>query len=100
MPPEVITVFQHSPQWETMVALAPTLAYDTILASDLPPIKKVSDLSTPTKIIVGENSPTSIHKVASQLNSAIPNAAYSMLAGQDHMPNPEVLIPVLSKFLK
>lgn len=100
IPQEVITVFQQSPQWATMVALAPTLAYDTILANDLPPIKRVSHLTTPTKIIVGEKSPAPIHQVANQLNGAIPNAEYSMLAGQDHMPNPKVLMSVLSSFLK
>jgi len=100
IPQEVITVFRQSPQWATMVALAPTLACDTILANDLPPIKRVSHLTTPTKIIVGEKSPAPIHQVANQLNGAIPNAEYSMLAGQDHMPKPKVLLSALSSFLK
>ena len=100
IPQEVIGGMQHSPQWATMTALAPTLAYDTILASDLSPLERVSRLTTPTQIIVGEESPASIHKVASQLRAAIPNAKFSKLAGQDHMPNPEVVLPMLSSFLK
>jgi hypothetical protein len=82
-----------------MTALAPTLAYDTTLASDLPPLERTSRLTTPTKIIVGEKSPDSIHDVANQLRKASPNAKYSMLAGQDHMPDPELLLPELSSFL-
>ncbi len=100
IPPEFITAMQHSPQWATMTALAPTLAYDTRLASDLPPLQRASELSTPTLLIVGEESPASIHAVAHQLHEAIPNAKYNLLAGQDHMPAPEVLLPVLSNFLK
>ncbi|GAA0440272.1 MAG: alpha/beta fold hydrolase [Bacillota bacterium] len=99
-PKEVIMGMQQSPQWETMVALAPTLAYDTTLALDLPPVTRAARLTTPTQIIVGEESPTSIHDTANQLSKAIPNSAYFQLEGQDHMPNPEMLLPVLSRFLK
>lgn len=99
IPKEVIAGMQQSPQWATIVALAPTLAYDTTLASDLPPIEQASRLTTPTQIIVGEESPASIHEVASQLSEAIPNAECSQLAGQDHMPNPDILLPVLAGFL-
>lgn len=100
IPNEVLAGMQQSPQWATMTALAPTLVYDTTLASNLPPIERAPRLTTPTQIIVGEESPASIHEVANQLRKAIPSAKYSMLAGQDHMPNPAVLLPVLSSFLK
>lgn len=99
IPPEVIDGMQHSPQWPIMTALAPTLAYDTLLASDLPPIERASRLVTPTQIIVGEHSPESMAEVANQLMKAIPSAQCITLEGQDHMPNPEVLLPLLSSFL-
>lgn len=83
-----------------MTALAPTLAYDTTLAGDFAPLERASRLTTPTHIIVGENSPPSIHKVADQLSNAIPNAPTTILAGEDHMPNPDVVLPVLTDFLK
>ncbi|WP_414853894.1 alpha/beta fold hydrolase [Brevibacillus sp. IT-7CA2] len=99
IPKEVIFYMQQSPQWETMVALAPTLAYDISLASDLPPLEKAHHLRVPTLIIVGEKSPASLHDVASQLSQAIPHAQCSQLADQDHMPNPTVLLPLLTGFL-
>ncbi|MBH5316230.1 alpha/beta hydrolase [Paenibacillus sp. GSMTC-2017] len=99
IPIEVITGMQQSSQWPTMVALAPTLAYDTTIASELPPIERASKLTVPTQIIVGENSPTSIHIVANLLNQAIPNAKYDTLIGQDHMPNPNTVLQILSDFL-
>ena len=99
IPDDAITWMQQSPDWATMTALAPTLAYDTLLADSLPPVKRASRLTTPTLIVVGENSPIAIQKVAHQLAEAIPNALLNALAGQDHMPNPEVVLPVLSNFL-
>ncbi|NLR59230.1 alpha/beta hydrolase [Chitinophaga polysaccharea] len=88
------------PDWQIMTDLAPTLAYDTTLASHLPPVQEAAALTTPTQIIVGEKSPESIQSVALQLNTAIPGAAYTMLKGQDHMPAAEVVLSVLTGFLK
>jgi pimeloyl-ACP methyl ester carboxylesterase len=82
-----------------MTALAPTLAYDTLLASDLPPLERASSLTTPIRIIVGEQSPVSMLEVGNQLSRAIPNAKNTILEGQDHMPDPELLLPLLTSFL-
>lgn len=88
------------PGWKTMVALAPTLAYDIALTKDLPPVERATRVAVPTQIIVGEKSPARIHDVANQLTKAIPNARFEKLAGQDHMVSAKVLLPVLSGFLK
>ncbi|MFD2043741.1 alpha/beta fold hydrolase [Ornithinibacillus salinisoli] len=93
-------MFRRSPQWKTMLALAPTLAYDTELASNLPPVAEAARLTTPVHIIVGERSPASMHKVASQLSEAIPSAGYQKLPSQDHMPDPEALLPIMKNFIK
>ncbi|UFT99531.1 alpha/beta hydrolase [Radiobacillus kanasensis] len=100
-PKEVIDgMFRQSPQWAAMVALAPTLAYDIMLASNLPPIADASRLTIPTHIMVGEESPASMHEVVKQLNDAIPHAEYSTLPGQDHMPDPNVVLQILTSFFK
>ncbi len=99
IPDDAIAWMQQSPDWATMTALAPTLAYDTLLASDLPPVNRATRLTTLTLIVVGENSPVAIQKVAHQLAEAMPNASLNTLVGQDHMPAPEVVLPVLSDFL-
>jgi pimeloyl-ACP methyl ester carboxylesterase len=100
MPKEMIEGMPHSAQWETITALAPTLVYDTLLASDLPPLERAAHLATPTLLIVGENSPPSLHAVATQLNGALPNVTYKLLEGQDHVADPESLLPILTDFLK
>ncbi|MFG0211766.1 alpha/beta fold hydrolase [Brevibacillus porteri] len=99
IPKEMILYMQQSPQWETIVALAPTLAYDISLASDLPPLESARQLRVPTLIIVGEKSPASLHDVAIQLSQAISHAQCSQVAGQDHMADPTVLLPLLTDFL-
>ncbi|NGP46878.1 alpha/beta hydrolase [Bacillaceae bacterium SIJ1] len=100
-PIEVIDgMFRQSPHWSTMIALAPTLAYDTMLASQLPPIKQLARVTAQALMIVGEKSPADIHDVASQLKVAIPNAELITLTGQDHMPDPEAVLSVMSRFIK
>lgn len=86
--------------WKTMVALAPTLAYDMDLTKDFPPVDRAAQVAVPTQIVVGEKSPASIHYVANQLTQAIPNARFEQLAGQDHMVKAKALLPILSRFLK
>lgn len=100
IPEEVIIDMRQLPHWEKMIELAPTVVYDTILASKLVHFEQASQLTTPTHIIVGEESPALWHEIASKLGRIILNAKYSKLAGQDHEVDPEVLLPVLSNFLK
>lgn len=100
MPKAFIFFLPLFPGWRTMVALAPTLAYDIALTSDVPPIKRATRVAVPTQIIVGQKSPEGIHDVADQLAKAIPNAKFSTLAGQDHMVSAKALLPMLVGFLK
>jgi pimeloyl-ACP methyl ester carboxylesterase len=100
MPEEMIEGMAYSPQWETMLALAPTLAYDNTIALDFAPLEQAAKLNTPIQIIVGENSPVSMHEVATQLSQTMPQAKYLLLSGQDHYADAEVVLPILSGFLK
>lgn len=100
LPEEVVAGMRQLPNWESMAALAPTLVFDTAIASRFAPLEQVSHLTTPTLLIVGENSPVSMHEIASQLSEAMPNGRFNKLAGQDHMVDPVSLLPVLSSFLK
>lgn len=100
MPKAFVLLLPLFPGWKTMVALAPTLAYDIALTSDVPPRKRATQVAVPTHIIVGQKSPASLHAVADQLATAIPGAQVSTLAGQDHMASAKVVLPVLVDFLK
>lgn len=100
MPKVFVYLMRLMPGWKTMVALAPTLAYDIALTHDLPPVDRASQITVPVQLIVGEKSPIGIHDVASQLTKVIPGATFIQLAGQDHMVSAKVLLPMLVSFLK
>ncbi|XXX74569.1 alpha/beta hydrolase [Sorangium sp. So ce134] len=100
MPGVFVWLLPLFPGWKTMVALAPTLAYDIALTKDLPPVERAARVAVPAQIIVGEKSPAGMRDVADQLTRAIPGARFELLAGQDHMVSARALLPVLSRFLK
>ena len=100
MPKVFIYMLRFMPGWKTLAALAPTLMYDITLTRDLPPVERAAQVRIPLQVLVGEKSPASLHSVASQLSKAIPGAAFSQIAGQDHMVSAKSLLPVLVSFLK
>jgi pimeloyl-ACP methyl ester carboxylesterase len=100
MPKVFVSLLPLFPGWRTMKALAPTLAYDIALTSDVPPVKRAIKVTVPTQIIVGQKSPAGLHDVANQLTKAIPNAKFAELTGQDHMVSAKALLPRLVDFLK
>ena len=100
MPKVFVALLPVFPGWRTMRALAPTLAYDIALTSDLPPIGRAAKVAVPTQILVGQKSPASLHSVAHQLADVIPGAVFAEIAGQDHMVSAKALLPRLVSFLK
>lgn len=100
MPKVFVFLMRLMPDWRIMTALAPTLAYDMALTSDLPPLERAAKVSVPTQVVVGGKSPARIQSVGEQLANVIPNARFVTLAGQDHLVNAKVLLPLLSSFLK
>lgn len=87
------------PGWKTMKALAPTLVYDMLLTSEVPPAK-MSKVSVPTQIIYGQNSPLSIQNVSAQLAQIIPQSSLMQIDKQDHMVSARILLPKLKSFFK
>ena len=100
MPRTFVAALPLMPGWRTMKALAPTLAYDVALTSDLPPVARAADVTVPVQVMVGEKSPPGLSQVARQLADAVPNAELVGLAGQDHVVSAKVLLPHLVAFLR
>ncbi len=100
MPRVFVSLLPLFPGWRTMKALAPTLAYDIALTSDVPPLARATQATVPIQILVGQKSPTSLHTVANQLTQAIPHATFAELVGQDHMVGAKALLPQLVGSLK
>lgn len=99
MPRLFVSFLRLMPGWRTMVALAPTLAYDILLTRDLPPLERARRVTVPVQVIVGEKSPARIQHVGGQLAEAIPGATFIRLPGQGHMVSAKALLPVLASFL-
>jgi pimeloyl-ACP methyl ester carboxylesterase len=98
MPQEIVTEMRASPEWSTLESLAPTLVYDATLTASLPPVARLGKLSTPTLIMVGEQSFSFMANVAQTLCAAIPLARYHLLSGQGHTASPETVTPLLVEF--
>lgn len=93
---------KHLPMWKGLVAMAPTLAYDSDVLGEghSLPTTRVADISSPTLVLNGGASPEFMKTVAESLSKAIPKAHYRMLEGQNHGVKPDVIAPILTKFFK
>jgi pimeloyl-ACP methyl ester carboxylesterase len=101
-PEEVVDQVKTSPG---LVALAPTLAYDSAVMDDLAaggavPADLARQATQPALVLVGGESPPFLHEVAQRLADLLPAGSLQVLAGQEHVADPEVLTPVVVEFLR
>ena len=99
-PEEVAQQVKSSPD---MVAIAPTLAYDSAVMDDQNggtiPADLARQISQPALVVVGSKSPPFMLEVGRQLAELLPAGLYEVLPGQDHNADPEVTAPVVARFL-
>jgi pimeloyl-ACP methyl ester carboxylesterase len=105
MPEGVVSGMQNAPMWPGMEAVANTLPYDGLVMGDLTsgrplPASKWKNVTIPTLVLDGGNSPAYMHHSAEAVTSLLPNAAHRRLEGQDHGAAVDVLAPVLVQFFK
>ncbi|GGV25439.1 alpha/beta hydrolase [Streptomyces filipinensis] len=97
---EMIQRARQSPMWAGMEAVAPSLAYDdTVMGDGLLPRDRLAAISVPVLVVAGGASPDWMREASREVSRAVPEGAYSELAGQTHMVEPDVLGPVLAAFL-
>lgn len=104
-PEEMINGMRQTPMWQTMEAVAPTLAYDAAALGEdhRVPTARAAALSMPALIMDGSASyeiMPFMRATAEALTSAIPHAQHQILEGQQHNVDAKVLAPVLASFLK
>jgi pimeloyl-ACP methyl ester carboxylesterase len=103
IPDEHIAGMRQSPAWPGMEAIAPTLAYDTLIMAPFStgkgiPAGKWSNVSIPALVISGDASFPFMPAAADAVAERLSNARRKILAGQDHGPTPESIVPVLEEF--
>lgn len=104
-PDEAIAGMRASPAWPGMVAMAPTLAYDSaILGEDRSvPVATAAAVTAPTLVMDGGASagPMPFMKTtADKLAKAIPKAERRTVEGQAHDASAKALAPILQNFFK
>ena len=102
VPDEALESMRHAPTWQSMEALAPTLAYDGAVVGEdrIVPTERAALITAQTLVMDGSMSYEPMpfmRATAKALAKAIPNARHQVLEGQQHDVDPNVLAPVLKE---
>lgn len=95
-----IAAMERLPMWKGLIAMAPTLAYDTIALMEQYPEIDIKSISVNTLVLSGSASPAFMAETAKDISATMPNAEYCLLEGQSHDVKAQVLAPVLADFFK
>ncbi len=104
VPAEAVAELRHEPWWADVVALAPTLAYDSAVMGDRSrggtlPVEVAARVSVPALVLSGGDSPGWMIEVARAAAVALPQGTHRVLPGEGHVPSPQTLAPVLTDFI-
>ncbi len=104
LPAEAVDQMAEAPWWPDLVAVAPTLVYDHQASNDIetdPDWRaRWARVTVPTVVYSGDRTFPGLPEAADAVAAALPNAQRRVLAGQDHGPAPEVIVPELVSFLR
>lgn len=104
MPEEAIAAMRETPAWPGLVAVAPTLAYDSAVMGDLErggavPEDLAAAAGVPGLVVVGDENPPEIVAAAGRLADLLPDGSLRVLPGEGHVVAPDVLAPIVASFL-
>jgi pimeloyl-ACP methyl ester carboxylesterase len=105
MPDDMIAEMRTSPRWPALIALAPTLAYDSAVMGDIDrggaiPEDLAARATQPGLVLVGSESPPFMMEVSRRLADLLPDGDHRVIEGQDHVVAPDVLAPIVDEFLR
>ena len=102
-PEQEIERYQSLPSWSARVAAAHTFPRELRDIEDYRfPTERFADLSVPTLLLVGTESPDMFRRSIELLHSTLPNSHVHELAGQGHAADaiaPEMVASALTQFL-
>src|SRR5215213_10815129 len=100
LPDEAVDQMAEAPWWPGLVAAAPTLVSSHDIETDPDWRARWARVTVPTVVYSGDRTFPGLPEAADAVAAALPNAQRRVLAGQDHGPAPEVIVPELVKFLR
>jgi pimeloyl-ACP methyl ester carboxylesterase len=104
LPGEAVDQMAEAPWWPGLVAVAPTLVYDRQASHDIetdPDWRaRWARVTVPTVVYSGDRTFPWLPEAADAVADALSNAQRRVLAGQDHGPAPEAIVPELVRFLR
>ena len=103
MPADAVAKMRQSPMWPGLEAVVHTAAYDATIMADQErgdplPAAWATQVTIPTLIMDGENSPAWQHRSMDALAALLPSTQRHTFPGADHGVAPDVLAPVLRDF--
>ena len=104
MPDEMLDGMRDAPAWPKLLALAPTLAYDSAVMGDIDrggaiPEDVAARARQPGLVLVGGASPPFMLEVGRRLADLLPAGSRRVIEGQGHVVAPDVLAPIVAGFL-
>ncbi len=95
-----IQAIKRMPMWRGLVAMAPTLAYDSEIMGEghTLPVSLLKKIKIPTLVMHGGAGTIHMRDSAQAISKYIPHVQIRTLAGQTHGVSPKVLAPVLIEF--
>src|SRR5215203_1747653 len=104
LPGKAVDQMAEAPWWPGLVAVAPTLVYDHQASHDIetdPDWRaRWASVTVPTVVYSGDRTFPGLPEAADAVAAALSNVQRRVLAGQDHGPAPEVIVPELVRFLR
>lgn len=103
LPAEAIAQMRQGPMWPGLEAVVHTAAYDATIMADQErgdplPAAWATQITIPTLIMDGENSPAWMHHAMDALTNLLPNTQRHTFPNADHSVPPAALAPLLRTF--
>ena len=105
IPSADIAPMRNDPEWQIMVALAHTIAYDGMIMEEMMsgkgiPLERWQSVTMPSLVLNGAKSEPHFGTAASAVAEGLPNARLHIIEGQTHQVESAALSPLLIEFYK
>lgn len=97
-----IAAIKRMPMWKGLVAMAPTLAYDSEVLGEghSLPVAQLKEITVPTLVMHGGKGSPAMAAAAEAISKAIATSEFLTVEGQDHGVSPKAMAPVLKNYFK